>query len=88
MRQGILPLAWCLVTVSSSPPHPPTNGHSMSGAGMGLIVNTTLGLVQGTKHVLNDGIHVRKWLGLPFAKPPIGELRFQTPVPPYSWPGN
>ena len=67
---------------------PPTNGHSMSGAGQGLVVNTASGHVQGSQHVLSDtGTHVRTWLGLPYAQPPTGPLRFMSPEPVSPWSG-
>lgn len=67
------------------PPSPPTNGHSMSGAGQRLLVTTVSGLVQGSQHVLSDGTQVRSWLGLPYAQPPTGLRRFQPPAPVSAW---
>ena len=47
-------------------------------------VKTTAGLVKGTPS--EDGrIHIYK--GIPFAAPPVGELRWQAPRPPASWEG-
>ena len=45
-----------------------------------LVVNTKHGPVEG--HVVNlaDGTQVRSFLGIPFAKPPTGELRFRVCV--------
>ncbi len=45
-------------------------------------VETAHGVVQG-KH--ESG--VKKFLGVPFAKPPVGELRFAPPQPPEAWEG-
>ena len=42
-----------------------------------LIVNTTSGVFQGVS-VANG---TERWLGIPFAQPPIGELRFKAPAP-------
>ena len=75
------------ICCDSAPPSPPTNGHSMSGAGQGLVVNTTSGHVHGSKHVLSDGVHVRSWLGLPYAEPPVGKRRFLPPIPASPWTG-
>src|SRR5262245_62434643 len=45
-------------------------------------VETTYGTLRGAQH----GDHL-KFLGVPFAKPPIGELRFKAPEPPAPWSG-
>lgn len=41
-----------------------------------VIVNTSIGPIEGT-----DGIDVNTFFGIPFAKPPINELRLQSPQP-------
>ncbi len=33
-----------------------------------------------------NGSHA--WLGLPYARPPVGELRWRAPQPPQAWPGT
>ena len=43
-------------------------------------IMTTYGRVQGTTH---NGVSV--WRGIPFAKPPIGPLRFRAPQSPDPW---
>jgi len=45
-------------------------------------LSTTSGRVRGR---VEDGNAVFR--GIPFAKPPVGELRFQAPVPPSRWDG-
>ncbi|XP_063980243.1 acetylcholinesterase-like [Diachasmimorpha longicaudata] len=51
-----------------------------------LIVETTTGLVRGlSRSVLDHDVHV--YLGIPFAKPPIGPLRFRKPLPIEPWHG-
>jgi para-nitrobenzyl esterase len=47
-------------------------------------VKTTEGMVQGT--TVADG-KIRVFKGIPFAAPPVGELRWQAPRPPAPWPG-
>ena len=47
-----------------------------------LQVQTTYGTVQG--ELLHDA---SVWKGIPYAKPPVGELRFKAPVQPESWDG-
>ncbi|KOR76930.1 carboxylesterase/lipase family protein [Paenibacillus solani] len=47
-----------------------------------LVVQTNNGRIQGSLE--ND---VRVWKGIPYAKPPVGPLRFRAPVPPDSWDG-
>ncbi|MCW2815592.1 MAG: Carboxylic ester hydrolase [Nocardioides sp.] len=46
------------------------------------LVETTAGQVRGT----TDGV-VRSWLGLPYAAPPVGPLRWRPPRPPEPWAG-
>mmetsp|Transcript_33152 Transcript_33152/g.47959 ORF Transcript_33152/g.47959 Transcript_33152/m.47959 type:complete len:537 (+) Transcript_33152:31-1641(+) len=47
-----------------------------------LLVNTSFGQVLGH---LNE-VGIREWKGLPYAKPPIGELRWEYPVEPTAIP--
>ncbi|MER8236203.1 carboxylesterase family protein [Streptomyces sp. NPDC094049] len=47
----------------------------------GLLADTTCGPVRG--RALADG--TRLFAGIPFAAPPVGELRFQPPEPPRPW---
>ncbi|MCA3016969.1 MAG: carboxylesterase family protein, partial [Myxococcaceae bacterium] len=46
------------------------------------MVLTTTGAVGGT---LREDIFA--WLGVPYAKPPTGPLRFRAPEPMSCWPG-
>jgi para-nitrobenzyl esterase len=46
----------------------------------GVVVETRSGPVRG----LDTG-DMLQWRGIPFARPPVGELRFRRPVPPSSW---
>lgn len=41
------------------------------------VVSTKYGDVSGKSIVLHTGAVIDTYLGIPFAKPPIGELRFQ-----------
>lgn len=45
-----------------------------------LLVQTAYGPVMGTR----DG-NISAWLGVPFAAPPVGPLRFRAPQPPQPW---
>ncbi|CAL1526909.1 unnamed protein product [Lymnaea stagnalis] len=48
---------------------------------------TTFGTVRGFVDMLKDGQKVEKFLGIPYAKAPVGDLRFEAPTPPDRWPG-
>ncbi|KAH9216473.1 carboxylesterase [Leptodontidium sp. 2 PMI_412] len=45
---------------------------------VGQTVNTTSGPIQG--HAASEALEVSEYLGIPFAQPPTGSLRFQPPV--------
>ena len=49
-------------------------------------VSTLDGRVSGERLEYEVGT-VDRYLGIPFARPPVGELRFRPPQPPVSWPG-
>ena len=49
----------------------------------GPVVETLSGAVLGTR--LKGGCHA--WLGIPYAEPPVGALRFRPPLPVAAWAG-
>ncbi|KAM6223766.1 LOW QUALITY PROTEIN: cocaine esterase-like [Rhynchocyon petersi] len=52
------------------------------------IRTTNTGKVQGSLiHVQGAEVDVHTFLGIPFAKPPLGPLRFAPPQPPEAWSG-
>ncbi|ERE78030.1 liver carboxylesterase-like isoform 1 [Cricetulus griseus] len=52
------------------------------------IRNTHTGQVRGSLvHVKDRDVGVHTFLGIPFAKPPVGSLRFAPPEPPEPWSG-
>ena len=48
-----------------------------------LLIQTDKGLVEGAE----DWFSTWSWKGIPFAKPPVGELRWKAPQDPDSWTG-
>lgn len=51
-----------------------------------VLVETTSGYIRGfTQDV--EGTTVYTYLGIPFAQPPVGDLRFRRPVPIEKWTG-
>jgi len=51
-----------------------------------LVVKTNYGRVRGMRENVN-GKYVDSFLGIPYAKPPVGDLRFKHPIPAEPWEG-
>lgn len=67
--------------VGSLPAGPDDCGgdHSGNKCAVGQAVQTSSGSVQG--HAASIAGEVSEYLGIPYANPPVGELRFQPPTP-------
>ncbi|XP_064109034.1 venom carboxylesterase-6-like isoform X2 [Macrobrachium nipponense] len=50
-------------------------------------VMTELGKVKGTEQAITDSRTILAFKGIPYAQPPVGELRFKAPVPIGPWSG-
>ncbi|CAH2233124.1 jg13988 [Pararge aegeria aegeria] len=51
------------------------------------VVTVQEGKLRGTTYNLVDGSTCFAFRGIPFAQPPVGDLRFKAPLPPLSWHG-
>ena len=51
------------------------------------VVQTESGAVVGKIETLPHGKTVYKYLGIPYAEPPVGKLRFAAPIPAKRWSG-
>uniref|UniRef100_A0AC34GYF0 Carboxylic ester hydrolase n=1 Tax=Panagrolaimus sp. ES5 TaxID=591445 RepID=A0AC34GYF0_9BILA len=49
------------------------------------IVTTEYGTIEGINYETSSGYKSEMFLGIPFAQPPINELRFEKPLPPIPW---
>ncbi|XP_076087654.1 pyrethroid hydrolase Ces2e-like [Mytilus galloprovincialis] len=50
-----------------------------------VIRHTEYGKVKGVLEHVQHGKVIEKFLGIPYAQPPIGKLRFEAPIPPHGW---
>ncbi|XP_049764066.1 juvenile hormone esterase-like isoform X1 [Schistocerca cancellata] len=50
-------------------------------------VQTTYGVLRGEANITVNGTSYYQFSGVPFAAPPVGELRFKPPQPPNPWDG-
>jgi para-nitrobenzyl esterase len=66
----------------AGPPAAPALARTAAAGQDGLIVPTRDGLLRGKQA---EGI--RQFLGIPYAAPPLGALRWAAPQPPRPWPG-
>ena len=76
-------LCTALLLIPVVQPSPLFGADRPGGADSGLVVRTKAGLVRGV--VEDNG--TRAWRGIPFARPPVGELRWRPPRPPQPWEG-
>lgn len=77
-RQNITPVVLLLLALSST---------SVSASDEELVVRTNKGLVRGLTLTASTGRQVDAWLGIPFAQPPLGPLRFRHPQSVHVWEG-
>ncbi|KAK6015330.1 Carboxylesterase [Ostertagia ostertagi] len=49
------------------------------------LVKTSSGPVRGREYLLHDGRTVDLYLGIPYAEPPVGDLRYKKPQPVKPW---
>ncbi|XP_059761198.1 cocaine esterase-like isoform X4 [Balaenoptera ricei] len=67
---------------------PTRGGRDWGQDSAGPVRTTHTGQVRGSLvHVKNTDVGIHTFLGIPFAKPPLGLLRFAPPEPPESWSG-
>jgi len=71
-----LPLLLLLLTRTSD--QRASNGND---EGDSLLVETTTGALRGVRQRAFTGQEVDMFWGIPYAEPPVGELRFRAPVP-------
>src|SRR5215471_1415592 len=50
-----------------------------------IVVNTKLGKVKGNSLLFENGKHADEFIGIRYAQPPVGELRFKKPIPVTAW---
>jgi hypothetical protein len=66
------------LSLSSRAPHDPAIDTHLANWTVGQTVQTSSGPVEG--HAANGTADVSEYLGIPYALPPVGSLRFQAPL--------
>jgi len=80
MRSKVLTVLLGLLLLGTTTLALPAQAHASPVVRM-----TTLGLVAGIDESTTTGTY--SWLGIPYAEPPVGKLRWRAPVPHRPWPG-
>lgn len=60
----------------------------VGGQDQELVVSTSAGFVRGERKLSSLDKEVDVWASIPFAEPPVGDLRFMAPQPKRSWSGE
>uniref|UniRef100_A0A914PE98 Carboxylesterase type B domain-containing protein n=1 Tax=Panagrolaimus davidi TaxID=227884 RepID=A0A914PE98_9BILA len=50
-----------------------------------LVVSTIYGKIEGFRYTTPNGTETEVFLGIPYAAPPVGNLRFEKSIPPNPW---
>lgn len=83
MRPAILLLLLLALVLAGCATHPGKVSHVRRAADRGdIVVTTAAGAVRGM-----EGAGVRAFLGVPYAAPPLGDLRWRAPRPVEPWAG-
>lgn len=80
---GLSLVSLSLAALACSGAAPPPNGAGGAGGGAAssLVVDTDKGPIEG----IMQGEETRAFLGVPYAAPPVGDLRWRRPVPHEAW---
>ena len=74
----------CLAVVAVAATGPPLGASDLDATETGTQVRVRSGILQG---VTEESSRVAAYKGIPYAEPPIGDLRWRPPVPAHAWTG-
>ncbi|XP_059085955.1 acetylcholinesterase-like [Tigriopus californicus] len=80
-------LILCLVSCAFWPCWPQSAVSAASDGEPNLVRSTRSGRIRGVRQKGGNGKDVDMWWGVPYAEPPVGDLRFRAPQPVKRWKG-
>jgi len=83
-QKGWFGLLWLMVSACSAEPPAQTSSPATAGAPAAAANGVSATIEQGEVLGTNEG-GIHRFLGIPYAKPPLGELRWRRPQPPDAW---